>query len=178
MSKRDYGKFKRRKQDAYDTPKEAVLPLLPHLTPRTSFVEPCAGKGDLVKHLEEEDHVCLRAFDIEPRGSKILKHDALSDWQPASYSCSTVITNPPWSRKILHPMIDKFIELGYTSWLLFDADWMHTKQSVPYLDYCDKIVSVGRVSWMNNGVSGFDNCAWYKFRPTFQVGPAKFYGRI
>ena len=75
---------------------------------------------------------------------------------------SLIITNPPWTRQILHPMIDHFRSMRPT-WLLFDADWMHTKQAIPFLTYCHKIVSVGRVSWMQNGTSGFDNCAWYLF---------------
>ena len=39
-----------------------------------------------------------------------------------------IITNPPWDTKILHPMIEHFRSQN-TTWLLFDADWMHTKQS-------------------------------------------------
>ena len=34
------------------------------------------------------------------------------------------------------------------TWLLFDADWAHTKQAAPYLRHCSHIVSVGRVHWM------------------------------
>jgi hypothetical protein len=39
-----------------------------------------------------------------------------------------------------------------------------------------KIVSVGRVSWMENGVSGLDNCAWYLFNYEID-GPTIFYGK-
>ena len=50
------------------------------------------------------------------------------------------------------------------TWLLFDADWAHTKQARPYLKYCDKIVSVGRVKWIpDSKMTGKDNCAWYLF---------------
>ena len=60
-------------------------------------------------------------------------------------------------------MIEHFANLRPT-WLLFDADWAHTLQARPYLErYCTDIVSVGRVSWEQNGTSGKDNCAWYKF---------------
>ena len=78
------------------------------------------------------------------------------------YESDFIITNPPWDRKLLHPMIEHFVSLK-TTWLLFDADWMHTKQSRPFMSRCRKIISVGRVSWLGNGVSGFDNCAWYEF---------------
>lgn len=44
---------------------------------------------------------------------------------------------------------------------------------------CEKIVSVGRVSWEGNGIKGKDNCAWYLFDATqgCQPEPPKFYGQ-
>jgi hypothetical protein len=56
--------FERRPQDQYDTPAEAVAPLLPHLYPRTPFVEPCAGNGKLIEHLIRAGHVRVSAFDL------------------------------------------------------------------------------------------------------------------
>ena len=40
--------FKRRERDFYPTPREALLPLLPHIKGVRRFREPCAGAGDLV----------------------------------------------------------------------------------------------------------------------------------
>ena len=172
MTKRDYGKFKRRKQDAYDTPKEAVTPLIPHLPNYPfSYWEPCAGKGALVDALPGADFAYMT--DIEPRDIRVSKLDALKENGPTD--CDLIITKPPWTREILHPMIERFSSMCPT-WLLFDADWMHTKQAKPYLNRCEKIVSVGRVSWMQNGVSGLDNCAWYLFTNAVGQTPL-FYGR-
>ena len=86
------------------------------------------------------------------------------------------ITNPPWDRSFLHPFLEHYINIAPT-WLLFDADWMHTKQSALYMTYCTKIVSVGRVKWIegSKGV-GKDNCAWYLF-DGLKLGPTDFYGR-
>jgi len=162
MGKRSPG-FKRRKHDKYDTPYEAVPALIPHLAPVSSFCEPCAGKGLLIDHLQDMDIRCISAFDIKPRRDDIKKLNALKDfkkWQ--IHGADYIITNPPWTRQLLHPMIDIFRNIT-TTWLLFDADWMHTKQAKPYLEYCSLVVSVGRISWMGNGVSGKDNCAWYRF---------------
>jgi hypothetical protein len=87
-----------------------------------------------------------------------------------------IITNPPWDRKILHPMIEHFSAMRPT-WLLFDADWMHTKQSAPFMPYLRKIVSVGRVKWIpDSKMTGKDNCAWYLFDQNGQ-GSTQFYGR-
>lgn len=159
MSKRASGKFKRNPRDFYSTPFEAVVPLFPHLSPRNYFDEPCAGSGALVHHLKSAGFTCSRASDIEPAAPRILKVDALG-----LYSCSgkIFITNPPWGRPLLHKIIEHLSNLSGT-WLLIDADWMHTRQSAPFMDRCAKIVSVGRISWMGNGVSGFDNAVWMYF---------------
>ena len=49
------------------------------------------------------------------------------------------------------------------TWLLIDANWMQTKQASEYLQYCSTIVAIGRISWMENKVSGFDDNCWYLF---------------
>ena len=72
-----------------------------------------------------------------------------------------VITNPPWNRKILHPMIENFIQYN-GAWLVFDANWMHTKQSIELMKYCKKIVTVGRVRWIGDK-AGKDDVCWYQF---------------
>jgi hypothetical protein len=73
------------------------------------------------------------------------------------------ITNPPWDRDFLHPFIEHWLDICPT-WLLFDADWMHTKQSAMYMTYCRKVVSVGRVKWIEDSKgTGKDNCCWYLF---------------
>ena len=70
--------FPRIPRDAYPTPVKAVLPLLPFLAPATRFIEPCAGDGALSRHLEQHAHVCLSAFDIEPRNPSVVRRDAAS----------------------------------------------------------------------------------------------------
>lgn len=154
--------FERVERDFYPTPREAVEPLFDHLPRNTIFAEPCAGDGALTKHLGEADHFCSWESDIYPRADRIVKMDAFSIEEFHS-ATQYIITNPPWDRKILHPMIDHFRKLKRT-WLLFDADWMHTKQSAPYMKYCSKIVSVGRVKWIPDSKhTGKDNCCWYRF---------------
>lgn len=152
--------FERNPRDFYRTPFAAVTPLLPYLHGRT-FAEPCAGDGYLINHLELLGMKCVHASDIEPQKLDIDAMDALNFTAPdhADY----IITNPPWDRKLLHPMIEHFRKQRPT-WLLFDADWMHTLQAAPYLPYCHVIVSVGRVKWIpDSKMTGKDNCCWYLF---------------
>ena len=151
--------FERRPRDAYATPYEAVVPLLPHLQPRTRFDEPCCGQGDLIRHLERHGHLCAGRGDIEPNPMGI-QRDAL-----IGNKCVGVcfITNPPWTRSVLHPLIVRLSDIAPT-WLLFDADWLHTKQAVPFLPRLRRVVSVGRVKWIpDSKMTGKDNACWYHF---------------
>jgi hypothetical protein len=73
-------------------------------------------------------------------------------------------------------LIDRFASIRPT-WLLFDADWMHTKQAIPYLQYCSKVVAIGRVKWIEDSkFTGKDNACWYLFDKNEMSG-TQFYGR-
>lgn len=166
--------FERVPRDFYPTPYEAIIPLLPHLEPETRYCEPCAGDGALIDHLSRHGHICARARDIEPRRADIDQKDALTT---ITGNIDCFITNPPWDRKILHPLIEHLSDQAPT-WLLFDADWVHTRQSIPFLPRLRKIVSVGRVKWIpDSKMTGKDNCAWHLFG-TPSLLPTQFIGRI
>jgi len=165
--------FERRERDFYPTPYEAVVPLLPYLSPRTKFTEPCAGNGALVDHLELAGHSCVWRSDVEPQRSDIARLDA-RHFTPGT----DVITNPPWDRPSLHGLLDHWLGDGNScAWLLFDADWMHTRQAIPYLRHVRRIVAVGRVKWIpDSKFTGKDNCCWYRFDP-IAVEQTAFIGR-
>lgn len=161
--------FARVPRDLYPTPAAAVTPLLPHLSPGTRYTEPCAGDGALIRHLAAAGHQCVWASDIVPIAPGIAQMDAMD--APLVGDC--VLTNPPWDRAVLHPMIERF----EWAWLLFDSDWVHTRQSAKFMPRLHKIVSVGRVKWIpGSKMTGKDNCAWYLFGPERGVAP-EFYGR-
>lgn len=167
--------FPRIDRDCYDTPPEAVAPLIPHLPEGVEFWEPCAGRGSLVMNIDRAMETGrIWATDISPRAPWVGCVNALTA-APLPW-LEFIITNPPWTRSILHPMIEHFSDMRPT-WLLFDADWMHTKQSIPYMPRLRKIVSVGRVKWFADSPhTGKDNCCWYLFdKPSDE--PAQFYGR-
>lgn len=162
MSKRS--EFKRVEKDKYYTwDHRAVEPLLDHLNRDVPVIEPCAGRGDLVRQLRKYGVKVATYFDIDPDHHEIPVGNALHMLpQPLP-----VVTNPPWSRDVLHPMIEHFLRTAPYSWLLFDADWMYTKQSSRYMEYCTDIVPVGRVRWIEGTtMSGKDNCCWYRFSRT------------
>jgi hypothetical protein len=186
MSKRTHG-LARRKADAYDTPAHATTELMRHLLPGTRFIEPCAGKGDLIRHLEAAGHFCIGASDIDvsrwPTGAEhdglpvLFPRDATARLVRSGASC--VITNPPWTRSLLHPIIEN-LSGQLPTWLLFDADWIHNSTVPKHLiDRCERVVAQGRVRWMeghadDKGHGSVDNVAWYRFDATHTGGPRVF----
>lgn len=169
--------FDREQLDFYRTPRSAVLPLVNHFHARYEFCEPCAGDGALIRHLEEFGFRCVSAFDVNPQAGGIDHHDASFMTEKDLKGAEMIITNPPWDRAPLHQIIERCIELR-PSWLLFDADWMHTKQASKYLKYCSDIISIGRVKWIeDSATAGKDNCCWYKFTNEWIAGTTKFWGR-
>ena len=159
--------FKRLERDAYNTPLEAVAPLLPLLAAGTRFIEPCIGAGCLARHLTEAGHVLVGGYDLP------------DDARSTRYSISAgaiFLTNPPWTREVLHPIIVNLSDQA-PAWLLADADWIHTQRAIPFLPRLRMIVSVGRVRWIpNTPYDGFDNCSWHLFSQPL-VTPTIFVGR-
>jgi len=160
--------FERREADSYPTPRAAVVPLIPYLHGIKTYTEPCCGDGALVRHLEAFGRRCVYSGDIRTG------QDALA---LASYGAvDAIITNPPWSRDVLHPMIQHFQNIKPT-WLLLDEDWAHTKQAAPFLPHASDIVAVGRMKWIEGSKhTGKDNCTWYRFDIKHTAGPV-FRGR-
>src|SRR6476659_6468837 len=148
-------KFERREADFYPTPRAAVVPLIPYLRGIRSFAEPCAGDGDLVRHLEEFGLRCVYAGDIRT-GQDALKFDCYG-------AADAIITNPPYSRDVLHRLIRHFQGISVT-WLLLPADFVSTLQAVPFLGHCSDIVTIGRVKWFaDSKYSSKDNFGWFRF---------------
>lgn len=168
--------FKREKMDYYATPLEAAQPLFRHLPPQSFYCEPCAGEGVLISHLMAAGHRCLSAFDAGT--GPYPRHDASWITEADLNGADLIITNPPWDRAPLHQIIERCALLRPT-WLLFDADWMHTKQAEPYLEYCQVIQSIGRVKWIEGSKgAGKDNCCWYLFDMKGEKGNTKFFSKI
>lgn len=174
--------YERKPRDYYQTPLAAVKPLIPHLPTSFTFAEPCAGDGRLITHIESlSDSACGWASDIEPQGDDIFEMDIFDIAADDLSDCDLIITNPPWDRTpksdyLLHRIITHCSGIKPT-WLLFDADWPHTLQSSEYIRHCVKMVSVGRVKWIEDSAGvGKDNCAWYLFDAN-HMGRTEFVGR-
>ncbi|MBW8282501.1 MAG: hypothetical protein K0M55_02770 [Rhizobium sp.] len=166
-----YSTFERIGRDAYQTiDPRAVEALVPHLRGIKTFAEPCAGEGYLVGQLQRHGLTCAWEGDIEAG------FDALTYPFDEEAVFDAIISNVPWRRDILHAMILRFQAMAPT-WLLFDADWIHTKQSAPFMDQCSHIVSVGRLKWIpDTKMTGKESACWYRFHAQHAGGP-RFIGR-
>lgn len=150
--------FKRNKHDAYATPHKPVTRLIPFIKDVETFSEPCCGNGDLVFHLTCHGKVCVQKSDIQ------FGRDALTLEADDVLNVDAIITNPPWTFKILEPMLERFIGLKPT-WLLLSADYAHNQQSAWSMAHCSDVVTVGRVKWIRKSRhSAIDNSAWYRFQ--------------
>jgi len=141
-------------KDAYMTTDWRAIRPLAHYYQNSflSYYEPCAGKGDLINLLEQVG-ACVGSSDDE-LDARFTQYQTTAQY---------FITNPPWSRELLHPIIENLRKQKPT-WLLFDADWMLTAQSAPYMKFCKTVLPVGRLKWIPGSEhTGKDNCAWYLF---------------
>jgi hypothetical protein len=155
--------FQRRATDLYQTPRAAVVPLIPYLHKIRRFAEPCAGDGDLIRHLESFGLTCVYAGDIRT-GQDALAVDGYG-------AADAIITNPPWTRALMHPLIAHFQRIAPT-WLLLELDWASTRQAEPFMAACSDIVAIGRVKWIaDSSHSSKDNFAWFRFDAWHAVGP-------
>ena len=170
-----YSNFDRVEKDFYPTiDPDAIPQSLIEWIYGTNYAEPCYGNGDLEDALMEIAH-CKWRSDIRRtvESSKVM--DAVEIGPKDVKDCDLIITNPPYKRDVLLPLLDHFLTLKPT-WLLLPADMMHNKYMSKYLDHCLLIISVGRLYWQENKVKGKGNFCWFQFDSYWTHGP-RFIGR-
>jgi hypothetical protein len=147
--------FPRRERDDYSTPVEAVGPLLGLLAPGSKFVEPCAGDGELIKHLEYAGHTCVASYDL-PIDARVARYVIGPD--------TVFITNPPWRPRFEPHKIIANLSDQRPLWALLYSDWLFTSRATPYLPRLRTIAVIGRMKWIPGTLhSGFENCCWCLF---------------
>lgn len=164
--------FLRVEKDFYRTfDPRAVAALAPHLVPGTRFAEVCAGDGVLIDQLEALGHKCVAAYDLEPQRADIVVADALALTADDLSQADCVITNTPWHRPTLHAFLRHYQPLK-PMWALWDANWVWTKQSAPYIPGIKKIVAIGRLKWIEGTtMDAKDDCMWAYMEPGWAAGP-------
>lgn len=170
-----YGKKDRCAYDTIDP--RAVAALRPHIRDLTRFIEPCAGKGDLVRQLQAIGLQCLDQFDIAPRGEGIRQQDALA-WQGPPVNRPPIITNPPFDWPLLGDLLRHWLLQVDTTWLLLEAGWAHTLRGAPFMAHCRQFVSIGRLRWEEGSRhSSTKDYAWYEFGRLPSMTGTRFHPR-
>lgn len=137
----------------------AVVPLIPYIR-GLRYAEPCYGNGDLEDLLYDVAFCAWRSDVRETVGcSKVI--DALELTSQDLRGASIIITNPPFTKSILLPLIDHLTSLK-PCWLLLPADIMHNGYFTEYMQKCLYVVSIGRLRWFRDSKSkSKDNFCWY-----------------
>ena len=163
-----FNKYEPQPRDFFRSTDPNTVPPLVSFIKGSTYAEPCAGATDLVKMLKPYA-TCNWASDIEPQHCDVIQKDALSLTEEDVRGCDYFITNSPFSWPMLQPLLDHLPTIKPT-WLLLPADFMHNRQSKPYMKRCEYIVSVGRLFFHKGGESldvkykrGTANHCWYKF---------------
>jgi hypothetical protein len=84
-----------------------------------------------------------------------------------------IVTNPPHTRSLMHPLIEHFAAIAPT-WLLIDSDLANNQHAAPYLPMCTDIVPIGRGGkWITGSAhaNGLNNFNWYRFDAAHSDGP-------
>ncbi len=131
--------------DYYPTPPEAVTALAPFLEPSTRFVEPCAGGGHLIRHLEALGHVCTLAIDLDPKHPSVSKGDALDLTRDQLGDAVMFATNLPFSDwKVFERLLWHLISIAPT-WTLQPHAYLCNEQCGPLLNHAVEIVPTARL---------------------------------
>lgn len=173
--------FPRRKFDQYFTwDTRAGQALAPFLEGIETYCEPCAGRGDLIGQLDALGLECLAAYDLDPKRRGIIKKNAFRLIKEDLQGAQAIITNPPWTRRLLHALILHLCQLAPT-WLLFDSDWLFSLQSQRFMGCCSDVVPIGKMRWVEGTPDDEKgNSAWFRFdaqnqKPTIFHRRRKFY---
>jgi len=153
--------YKRKKNDAYQTPPEAVAPLLATISFSERVCDPCSGKGNILRVLKAKGHL-VGGGDIT-RGYDFLLHKF-------RWPGHDVVTNPPFggrSGKTAVAFVKRALEVtapeGKVAMLLpVDFDSGGSREIIfgmcPH--FSAKIILLNRIRWFRNQ-SGSTNHAWY-----------------
>lgn len=174
--------FPKKDRDFYGTVDNKVLrqPFLDKIKGKT-YAEPCYGHGDLEALLLPYATLKYKC-DVRATNVACKVQDAMTLTREQLKGCDLIITNPPFTRNVLLPMIDHFSNLKPT-WLLLPADYMHNAYFGPYIEKCTRVVSIGRICWFptdeGKRVASTDNFCWYFWpKGATNDGTTEFIGRI
>ena len=157
------GKHDKVGRDAYYTsdPK-AHLALCQHLPDNFSYIEPCAGSGELIKGIQSliPGANCVQAIEIDVNSKNNVSDTEITigDSTKVEFKeCDFIITNPPFSKeykKVCFEIIKKsMFHAKEGAWMLLPLGWVCNKDFQFFMSHCVMVVPIGRVKWFADSPS-------------------------
>lgn len=147
---------------------------------KIKYAEPCVGDGSLVDLLGD-NFECVWASDIEPDGrysdDMSMGAEDITKEQMDAVEAEYIITNPPFTRNILLPIIDHFVyDLKIDTAFLLPSNIIHNKYFCEYVTDAAFIKSMGRLYFEENMIRGKDDYVWILWKPNnFKVNLGPVY---
>jgi hypothetical protein len=155
----------RREHDFYPTPSWATHVLLQRVPIAGDVLEPCVGRGDILRELAEAPAVsCLTSNDLD-RARPAFSHADATDpaWWSTLGRYDWIVTNPPFgvAHKIL-PLAHQYCGTGVAMLL-----------RITYLEPCEgrlgflatypptSLIVLPRISFTGDGKTDNATCAWF-----------------
>jgi hypothetical protein len=166
MSKRS-SNFKKIERDFYPSIDPKIGEALVSHIRGVKFGEPFYGNGDLEDQLMDAATCVWRSDIRETVGcSKVL--DALEITEDDLKDADCIVSNPPYTWRVLQPLLDHLVPMK-PCWFLLPMDMLSNKYMKPYgQGSLQMVVPVGRLYWFldegkTTGTRGTDNYGWFYF---------------
>jgi len=146
--------MKQGSRDDFQTPPEALKPLLKYLKPNWTIWECASGEGNLVKEFKN------KGFHVI--GSDIHSGKDFLSWQPRPFDC--IVTNPPFSLK--QEFLERAYCLGKPFAFLLPLTTLETESRQKYFKHCgvEIILFNKRINFITpdgNGDGSWFASAWF-----------------
>lgn len=175
-------------RDLYQTQACGVAPLIGQLTRHGHMrvVDPCAGAGNIafylaaLRALTPHDVEAVGQYDVRPLAPHIEQMDARHMSSSHVAGADAFVTNPPWSRRLLDPLMAHLYGLAPT-WLLLPLDHAANAWFAPHMEHCLEVHPTPRLRWFEPTVGHDDvytrNTAWFLFDAEAEGGTMIFPAR-
>lgn len=147
---------------------KAIPPNLVKYIKGKTYAEPCYGNGDLEGLVRPYGAYCGWRSDIRDV-ENAYQLDGLVITGQDLEKCDIILTNPPYTKDILLPLIEHWTKLKPT-WLLLPATFMHVKYASPYMAKCSNIISIGRLYFFENTWVENHPFKWEELKEGLEVG--------
>ena len=147
----------------------ALESLSPYLSPGQSFIDPCAGAGELVDTLVNHGLECILAADDLPREHWVLRRRSL-ELEITGSEVDAIITNPGRDPATTNRLIS---HLGrqVPTWMLIGSAWGHEAKNSKLRPMLRMVVTVhDPVASAEGEVEGLETMAWHLFSQPMPLG--------